>query len=146
MRAGFVPSRRAYFFSSGFDSLTEEGVLGDGVAEEPAAEEPVPPAELDAAAPVPPGVVVVASAFGASAGAGVGAGVGAVVVAGGLGVAGGVTVLVSSFLQAVRPTATRAAMRSERFIVFLWIRGGGHVISRSGRHGYRLSLSDIRAS
>jgi hypothetical protein len=79
----------------------------EGVEDELAA----PPAELEAA-PVAPGVVVEASAPGA------GVGVGAVVVAGALGAGGGVTTLASSFLQAVRPTATRAAMMSERFMFF----------------------------
>jgi hypothetical protein len=111
--------RAAYFFSPGFDSL---GELGEGVAEldaAPGAAAPAaPPAELDDAAPVPE---VDASAPGA------GEGVGVVVVvdededdgAGAVDAGGVVTVLVSSFLQAVRPTATRAAMRSERFIFVL---------------------------
>ena len=74
--------------------------------------------ELELVEPVPPGVVVEpaldgepASDFGGSGVVdGVGAGVGAV----GAG-AGGATVF-SSFLQAVRPIAKMAAMRSERFI------------------------------
>lgn len=60
-----------------------------------------------------------ASAFGASPGAGEGVGVGAGAAMGAVGAGGGVVTLVSSFLlQAVRPTATRAANRSERFIFF----------------------------
>ena len=107
----FFAQRSAYFFiSSVFVSLGEAGLgIDEGVEEELAA----PPAPLEAAAPVPPGVVV-ASAPGA--GEGVGAGVGAAV--GALGAGGGVTTLVSSFLQAVRPTAMRAAMMSERFMFF----------------------------
>jgi hypothetical protein len=87
------------------DSLGDEGM---GVVDELAA----PPAELDDAAPVLPGVV--ASAFGASPGAGEGVGVGAGEAVGALGAGGGVATVFSSFLQAVRLTATRAAMRSER--------------------------------
>ena len=104
----FSASRKAYFFiSSGFDSLGEAGVTTEGEVEELAA----PPAELEEAAPVPG--VVLASAPGA------GEGVGAVVDgAGALGAGGGTTTLASSFLQAVRPTATRAAMMSERFMLF----------------------------
>ena len=72
-----------------------------------------PPAELEEAAPVPPGAVELASAPGA------GEGVGAVVDgAGALGEGGGTTTLASSFLQAVRPTATRAAMMSVRVMFF----------------------------
>ena len=112
-------ARAAYFVSPGFDSL---GELGEGVAEldaAPGAAAPAaPPAELDDAAPVPE---VDDSAPGA------GEGVGVVVVvdededdgAGAVDAGGVVTVLVSSFLQAVRPTATRAAMRSERVIFVL---------------------------
>lgn len=122
----FYDARKAYFFSSGFDSLGEAGkveVVVDGELPMPPGEVvvdgelPMPPAELEEAAPVPPGVVV-ASAFGASAGAGVGVAIGGGVVgavdAGG---GGGVTTF-SSFLQAVRPTATSAAIRSERFMCF----------------------------
>jgi hypothetical protein len=109
----FFVQRRAYFFiSSGFDSLGEAGPGIEGVAEELAA----PPAALEAA-PVPPGVVV-ASAPGAGVGVGAGAATGA------LGAGGGVTTLASSFLQAVRPTATRAAMMSERFMFFSFRRRG----------------------
>lgn len=54
-------------------------------------------------------------ASGAVAGAaGAGAGVGVGSTAGALGAGGGVVTVVSSFLQAVRPTARSAAMRSER--------------------------------
>ena len=113
-------ARAAYFVSPGFDSL---GELGEGVAEldaAPGAAAPAaPPAELDDAAPVPE--VEDAPAPGAGEGVGV-----AVVVdededdgAGAVDAGGVVTVLVSSFLQAVRPTATRAAMRSERVIFVL---------------------------
>jgi hypothetical protein len=59
-----------------------------------------------------PGAVVVVSAPGA----GVGDGVGAVVV--GAGAGGGVTTFSSFLLQAVRPIATRATIRSERFMFF----------------------------
>ena len=101
----------AYFFSSGFDSLIEDGVWTEGVGAA------APPAALDGAAPV---AGAPASALGASAGAGVGVGVGDALGAGalGAGAGGGVTTLASSFLQAVRPTATRAAMRSERVMLF----------------------------
>ena len=95
----FSPSGRAYFFiSSGFDSLGEAGVLGEDIA----------PLELDdELLPV--------------SGAGV-EGVGAVVDgdgagAGAVGAGAGVTTF-SSFLQAVRPIASNAAMRSERFMSF----------------------------
>jgi hypothetical protein len=104
--------------------LDEDGVDDIGLVEELAA----PPAELEEAAPVPPGVVV-ASAPGA--GDGVGAGVvldeldelGALGELGALD-AGGVTTLDSSFLQAVRPTATSAAMMSERVMFFSFRRRG----------------------
>jgi hypothetical protein len=102
--------REPYFFSSGLDSLGEDGIGVDGAVDELAA----PPAELEAAAPVLPGVVVV-SALGAGVGAGVGEAVGA------LGAGGGVVTVFSSFLQAVRLTATRAAMRSERVIMFSFV-------------------------
>ena len=110
-RAGFFScSETLYFLSSGFDSLGEAGYgdeddVEDGVEDDELA---APPAVLDAA-PVPPGVVVVLLASAPGAGEGVGA-----VVVGALGAGGGVTTLASSFLQAVRPTATRAAMISER--------------------------------
>ena len=55
-------------------------------------------------------------ASGAVAGAGAGVGVGVGSTAGALGAGGGVVTVVSSFLQAVRPTARRAAIRSERFM------------------------------
>jgi hypothetical protein len=121
----FRRAREAYFFSSGFDSLGEAGlgVEDIGLVEELAA----PPAELDEAAPVLPGVVV-ASAPGA------GEGVGAGVALGVLGAGGGVTTLASSFLQAVRPTASSAAMMSERFMVFPF------------EEDLRLRLSDRRTS
>jgi hypothetical protein len=99
----------AYFFSSGLDSLELEGVLGVDIA---------PPAELLLDELDASGAVAGAS------GAGVGAGVGVGSTAGALGAGGGVTVVVSSFLQAVRPTATRAAIRSERFIILWSFRGG----------------------
>lgn len=109
---------RDYFFSVGFDSLTELGIGVVGAIGE------VLELELDAPVPVvvelvvPVPVVlepVVESAFGASAGAGVGAGVATGGV--GAGAGGGVTTF-SSFLQAMRPTARMAARRSERFIFF----------------------------
>jgi hypothetical protein len=88
--------------------------------EDPGAPVPgVEPGALDPGEAMPPGAP--ASAFGASPGIGegVGAGVGAGVAIGALGAGGGVVTFVSSFLlQAVRPTATRAATRSERFIFF----------------------------
>jgi hypothetical protein len=95
--------------------LLDEDGEDIGLVEELAA----PPAELDAA-PVPPEVDDEASAPGA------GEGVGVVVVdeldelgeLGALEAGGGVTTLFSSFLQAVRPTATSAAMRSERVMIF----------------------------
>ena len=103
----FFRDAEAYFFSSGFDSLTEEGVCTEGVGDA------APPAALEDAAPVAP-----ASAFGASPGMGDGVGVAVGAGALGAGAGGGVTTFVSSFLQAVRPTATRAAMRSERVMLF----------------------------
>ena len=107
MRAGFLLEAKPYFFSSGLDSLGEEGI---GVVDDD--ELAAPPAELDA--PVPPGV---ASGFDASPGAGEGVGVGAGEAVGALGAGGVVVVFCSSFLQAVRLTATRAAIRSERVII-----------------------------
>ena len=99
MRPAFFGLRRdrAYFFSSGFDSLEDEGVLGVD-AESAGAVVELLLEELDAS--------------GAAAGAGAGVGVGST--AGALGAGGGVVTVVSSFLQAVRPTARSAAMRSER--------------------------------
>jgi hypothetical protein len=117
-KAGFFYFARNYFFvASGLPSLTEDGT--EGVDEAPAApgvapgvalelEAPPPIAELDDA-PVPPGVAV-ESAPAAGEGVGVGAATGA------LGAGGGVVTVFSSFLQAVRPTANRAAMRMERVI------------------------------
>lgn len=96
---------RAYFLSSDFDSLGEDGVVGDMLLE----------LELEAAlppvAPVPEVVV--------SPGAGVGEGAvvegeGAV----GAGDGGGVTIFSSFLPQAVRPSASSAAMRSERFMFY----------------------------
>jgi hypothetical protein len=94
------------------------GVPGAGVALVPPEDpEPMPPED-----PVPVLLGEPASDFGASPGIGegVGAGVGAGLAIGALGAGGGgVVTFVSSFLlQAVRPTATRAAIRSERFIFF----------------------------
>jgi hypothetical protein len=99
--------RRAYFFSSGFDSLGEvgdEGVVPIGLVLE---------LELDEVLPVAPGVVLVLSAPVAGEGDGA-------VVEGALGAVagGGVTTFSSFLLQAVRPTASMAAMRSERFMFF----------------------------
>jgi hypothetical protein len=95
---------KLYFLSAGFVSGDEDGVSAAGAGAEPLA-------ALEEAAPV-----ALASAFGAS-GAGVGAGV--AVGAGVLGASagGGVTTFVSSFLQAVRPSATRAATMSERVML-----------------------------
>ena len=90
----------AYFFSSGFDSLEDEGMLGVDAESAGAVVELLLLEELDAS--------------GAVAGAGAGVGVGST--AGALGAGGGVVTVVSSFLQAVRPTARRAAIRSERFM------------------------------
>ena len=93
-----------------------------GLVEELAA----PPAELEEAAPVPPGVVAASAPV---AGDGVGDVLDELDVLGVLGVlgvlaaGGGVMTLASSFLQAVRPTATSAAMMSERFMLFPLGRG-----------------------
>lgn len=111
-----------YFFvsillASGVDAGTEgvELVLDD---EPPVA--PVPPVVLDDEL-APPGAVVSVDEVALLEDEGV---VGAVVDGAGAGAvgagAGGAMVLVSSFLQAVRPTATMAASRIERFIVFLF--------------------------
>ena len=108
--------RESYFFSPGFDSLGELGLIGDalGVLE---LDEAVPPAAPVLLAPVPDVELLDASAPVA------GDGVGVVVVllllvlgedAG----AGVVTVFSSFLLQAERPTTTRAAIRSERFIFY----------------------------
>ena len=88
----------------------------------------VPPAELAAPAPVPlaaPAPVPLAELEASAPGAGEGVGVVVVVddeeeeeSAGALEAGGGVVTVCSSFLQAVRPTATRAAIRSER-VIFL---------------------------
>jgi hypothetical protein len=115
LRRLLLACAKAYFFSSGFDSLGEEGVVGEGV---PAA----PPAELEAAAPVPPALP---AASVPAAGGVMGGVVGAGVAVGALGAGGGVvTVFCSSFWQAVRPTATRATTRSERVILFSFVRTG----------------------
>ena len=104
--------------ASGVDAGTEgvELVLDD---EPPVA--PVPPVVLDELAP--PGAVVSVDEVALLEDEGV---VGAVVDGAGAGAvgagAGGATVLVSSFLHAVRPTATMAASRIERFIVFLFLK------------------------
>lgn len=89
------------------DSLGEDGI--GAVVEELAA----PPAELEAAAPVP-GLVVVSAPVEGGGEVGAGVGAGAVVVLGG----GVVVVVFSSFLHAVRESATIAAIRSERVIEF----------------------------
>jgi hypothetical protein len=97
-------TRGAYFFSSGFDSLGEagdEGVVPIGLVDE---------LELDEAEP---GVVLVLSAPVAGEGDGAVVDGAAGAVAG-----GGVTTFSSFLLQAVRPTASMAAMRSERFMFF----------------------------
>jgi hypothetical protein len=99
---------RAYFFSSGFDSLGDEGVVPIGLVDELELDEAAPPV-----APVAPGVVVVLSAPVAGEGDGAVVDGAAGAVAG-----GGVTTFSSFLLQAVRPTASMAAMRSERFMVF----------------------------
>jgi hypothetical protein len=96
-----------------FDSLGDEGVLPIGEVLElelddvPLPDMPLP--EVLPAAPVP--LVDDESAPGA------GVGVGAVVVEG-VDAGGGVTTFSSFLLQAVRPIATRATTRSERFIIF----------------------------
>jgi hypothetical protein len=72
------------------------------------------PPELDAAPPVAPALPV---ASAPAAGGVVGGVVGAGEAVGALGAGGGVVTVFSSFLQAVRPTATRAAIRSERVIL-----------------------------
>ena len=59
-------------------------------------------------------VVLLLDELDAPGAAGAGAGVGVGSTAGALGAGGGVVTVVSSFLQAVRPTARRAAIRSER--------------------------------
>jgi hypothetical protein len=113
VRAGFLLEARDYFFSSGFDSLGEAGEVGVVLELDEAA----PPAAPAPVAPVPLVELLDVSAPGA--------GVGVVAVEedddGALGddAGGGVTTVLSSFLpQATRPTATRAAMRSERFMFF----------------------------
>jgi hypothetical protein len=111
VRAGFLLEARDYFFSSGFDSLGEAGEVGVVVELDEAA----PPAAPAPVAPVPLVELLDVSAPGA------GVGVVAVEDDGALGddAGGGVTTVLSSFLpQATSPTATRAAMRSERFIIF----------------------------
>ena len=76
-------------------------------------DEAVPPAAPVLLAPVPDVELLDASAPLA------GDGVGAVVVVLGEDAGGGVVTVFSSFLlQAVKPTTTRAAIRSERFIFF----------------------------
>ena len=110
--------RANYFFSVGFDSLTELGIgVVGAIGEVLELELDVPvPVVVELVVPVPVVLVpVVVSAFGASAGAGVG--VGAATGGVGAGAGGGVTTF-SSFLQAMRPTARMAARRSERFIFF----------------------------
>jgi hypothetical protein len=123
-RSRLFAGAEAYFFfiSSGLDSLGEVGigvVDGELLLELDAA--PLPDMPLpDVPVPVEPLPDVLVSAPGA------GVGVGAVVegedVEGagalGAGAGGGVTTFSSLLLQAVRPTATRAAMRSERFMFF----------------------------
>ena len=106
-RAGFFFAASDYFFSSVFDSLGEVGE-----------------AELDEAAP-PAGAVLLAPVLlelldASAPGAGVGDGVVVEVLLLVLGDdAGGVVTVFSSFLlQADRPTTTRAAIRSERFMFF----------------------------
>jgi len=121
--------------SSGFDSLGEAGVVTEGELllelEPPMAELPLvleledAPLDIPLVLPVEPVVDELLSAPGAGVGVGaevVGAGVD------GAGAGGGVTTL-SSFLQAVRPTATMAAMRSERFMFFPL----ENIITRIGR-------------
>jgi hypothetical protein len=76
-------------------------------------DEAAPPAAPVLLAPVPLVELLDASAPGA----GVGVGVGAVVVEG-AGAGGGVVTVFSSFLQAPSPSITKAAIRSERFMVF----------------------------
>jgi hypothetical protein len=107
-----MPDEEAYFFSSDFIG----SVVADAAPLVPPLMPVVPPAVL-LAAPVP----VVASAPGAGVAIGVVGEVSVVVeeddeAAGALGAGGGVVTIASSFLQAVRPTATRAAITSERFM------------------------------
>jgi hypothetical protein len=104
-----------YFFSSGFDSLGEEGIGVDG---EVLLELAPPLPELEAPPLDMPPLLVDPDALESAPGAGVGVGVvdddeeeGA------LGAGAGVTTF-SSFLQAVKPSARRAAKRSERFMFF----------------------------
>jgi hypothetical protein len=79
--------------------------------------------ELDEDAP-PAGAVLLAPVLlelldESAPGAGVGVGAGVVVVVLGVDAGGGVVTVFSSFLlQAARPTTTRAAIRSERFMFF----------------------------
>jgi hypothetical protein len=107
-RAGFLFQARAYFLSSDFDSLGEAGVvpIGDVVLLELELEPPMPDV-----LPAEPGVVDVSAP-------GAGVGEGAVVVEGAVDAGGGVTTFSSFLLQAVRPIATRATIRSERFMFF----------------------------
>ena len=135
-----------YFLSIGPFSaawgIALPGLPGAGVgAAEPVA--PVSGAGAPPGAAIPPGVPAsdfIASDFIASPdiGEGVGAGVGAATGALGAG-GGGVVTFVSSFLlQAVRPTATRAATRSERFIFFPFRRTSavGYEIRTAGHAAY----------
>jgi hypothetical protein len=109
------------------DSLGDAGV---GDVEELAA----PPAELEAAEPVP-GVVVVSPGAGEGVGGGVGEAVGA------LGAGGGVVTVFSSFLQAVRATAMKAAMRSERVILYFPLEAGLADQQRTGIPGFPTEIS-----
>ena len=101
--------REIYFFSSGFDSLGEAGLVVE-------LDEAAPPAGAVLLAPVLP---VLLELLDASA---PGAGVGVVVVVLLLVLgdeAGGVVTVFSSFLlQAARPTTRAAAIMSERFMFF----------------------------
>jgi hypothetical protein len=95
------------------DSLGDVGVVGEALVLELEELPAIPlPEVADPVAPVPE-VELDASAPGA------GVGVGAVVVVDGEDAGGGVVTVFSSFLlQAVRPIATRATTRSERFMIF----------------------------
>ena len=110
-----MPCAKRYFFSSGFDSL---GEVGDGVVV--VLDEAAPPAGAVLLAPVPVVLLELLDASAPGAGDGVGEVVVVVVLLLVLGdEAGGVVTVFSSFLlQASRPTARAAAIRSERFMFF----------------------------
>ena len=102
-------------------SGTDDGTDGVELVLELEPAEPVAPVALDGEAVEDDELALPGVPASALGGSGV---VGAVVDGAGAGAvgadAGGAMVLVSSFLQAVRAIATKAANRSERFIVFLF--------------------------